>query len=52
METAAQLAWLRGLGCDYAQGYFFWRPMDSARLRALLEARRTEDITVVGPPRI
>ncbi|HET6811678.1 MAG TPA: EAL domain-containing protein [Acidimicrobiales bacterium] len=52
VETRQQAEVLAALGCDYAQGYFFWRPMDSARLRALLEARRTEDITVVGPPRI
>jgi diguanylate cyclase (GGDEF)-like protein/PAS domain S-box-containing protein len=27
VETAAQLEFLRGLGCDYAQGYYLGRPM-------------------------
>jgi hypothetical protein len=28
------------LRCDYAQGYYFARPMDSAQLGDLLESRR------------
>jgi diguanylate cyclase (GGDEF)-like protein/PAS domain S-box-containing protein len=48
VETRQQAEVLAALGCDYAQGYFFSRPMESAGLQALLEARRAEDITVVG----
>jgi EAL domain-containing protein (putative c-di-GMP-specific phosphodiesterase class I) len=28
LETAGQLATLRGLDCDYGQGFFFSRPVD------------------------
>jgi diguanylate cyclase (GGDEF)-like protein len=40
VETAHQLAQLRALGCDYGQGYFFSRPLDSERATALLHADR------------
>ena len=36
VETSAQLAQLRGLGCGYAQGYLFARPMTPALLTAQL----------------
>jgi diguanylate cyclase (GGDEF)-like protein/PAS domain S-box-containing protein len=29
VETPVQLAQLRGLGCEYGQGYFFSKPLDS-----------------------
>ena len=48
VETRQQAEVLASLGCDYAQGYFFSRPVDAAGLRALLEARRGEDITIVN----
>jgi diguanylate cyclase (GGDEF)-like protein/PAS domain S-box-containing protein len=50
VETRQQAEVLAGLGCDYAQGYYFSRPVDAPNLRALLESRRAEDITVVGGP--
>jgi diguanylate cyclase (GGDEF)-like protein/PAS domain S-box-containing protein len=40
VETPAQVAQLQMLRCDYAQGYYFARPMDSAQLGDLLESRR------------
>ena len=40
IETAHQLAQLRALGCDYGQGYYFSRPLDSERATALLHADR------------
>jgi EAL domain-containing protein (putative c-di-GMP-specific phosphodiesterase class I) len=36
VETAAQLARLRELGCDEAQGYLFSPPVDVPAVEALL----------------
>ncbi len=36
IESAAQLAQLRSLGCVYAQGYYFARPQPAAALRDLM----------------
>jgi len=30
VETPEQVSRLKSLGCDFAQGYFFSRPLDSA----------------------
>jgi diguanylate cyclase (GGDEF)-like protein/PAS domain S-box-containing protein len=38
VETAEQLAQLRSLGCEYAQGYYFSRPIDGERAEALIKA--------------
>src|SRR6267143_774013 len=38
VETEAQAGFLRGLGCEQAQGYFFARPMPAGALRDLLAA--------------
>lgn len=40
VETPDQLARLRALGCDLAQGYYFARPLVSTAASALLEAAR------------
>ncbi len=37
VETAAHLACLRDMGCDFAQGYLFSRPVPAEQARALLE---------------
>lgn len=37
VETARQLAILRGMGCDYAQGYFFAKPLHADAATALIE---------------
>jgi EAL domain-containing protein (putative c-di-GMP-specific phosphodiesterase class I) len=29
IETAQQLAQLKELGCEYGQGYFFFKPLDA-----------------------
>jgi len=39
VETAEQLSILRTLGCEYAQGYLFSRPIDSAAATQLLESK-------------
>jgi EAL domain-containing protein (putative c-di-GMP-specific phosphodiesterase class I) len=38
VETEHQLAVLRMLGCETAQGYYFHRPMDQAYFRLLLQS--------------
>jgi EAL domain-containing protein (putative c-di-GMP-specific phosphodiesterase class I) len=37
VETAEQVQELRGLNCDFAQGYFFSRPADHQRARDFLQ---------------
>jgi diguanylate cyclase (GGDEF)-like protein/PAS domain S-box-containing protein len=39
VETSEQLEFLRSLGCDEVQGYYFARPMDSEALAKLLRER-------------
>ncbi len=41
VETAGQAHWLRQLGCDYAQGYYFARPMTEEDFKELLLAGKT-----------
>ena len=36
IEDEACLAFLKGIGCDYAQGYFIGRPMSAEDLAALV----------------
>ncbi len=36
VETAVQLAQMRAIGCEYGQGYFFSKPLDSESATALL----------------
>jgi diguanylate cyclase len=38
VETGDQVAHLRRLGCDLAQGYFFARPQAAADIERLLES--------------
>ncbi len=40
VETAAQLEFLRRCGCDFAQGYWFARPMPAEGLVAWMRERR------------
>jgi EAL domain-containing protein (putative c-di-GMP-specific phosphodiesterase class I) len=39
VETTEQAAQLRSLWCEYAQGYFFARPMDPEAAGALIASR-------------
>ncbi|HEX2064087.1 MAG TPA: bifunctional diguanylate cyclase/phosphodiesterase, partial [Acidimicrobiales bacterium] len=43
VEGPAQLAHLRALGCDYAQGYYVARPQDAGAIEALLSERWPAD---------
>ena len=45
VETDMQLAMLRELGCDEAQGYLFARPVDAAAVPALLLTRDSQTPT-------
>ncbi|MFZ9740044.1 MAG: EAL domain-containing protein, partial [Prochlorotrichaceae cyanobacterium] len=37
IETAQQFEYLRGLGCEYGQGYFFSPPVDAQTAQKLLK---------------
>ena len=41
-ETAEQVKYLKELGCDYVQGYFFSRPVDARAFEELLTAGQRE----------
>ena len=40
VETAEQVQFLRGAGCNIMQGYYFARPMDAEQLSQVLRERR------------
>lgn len=40
VETAGQVRRLRGVGCDLAQGCYFWRPMTGDAATGILDAKR------------
>jgi diguanylate cyclase (GGDEF)-like protein len=42
VETAEQVSTLQGFGCEYAQGYYFGKPMDAG---ALMDSLRTPAVT-------
>ncbi len=44
VETLEQAKWLRSLGCDYAQGYFFERPMSIDDFAALLRVNKVYNL--------
>ncbi len=44
VETAAQATWLKGVGCDYAQGYYFARPMSEHDFESLLLSKKAFEI--------
>jgi diguanylate cyclase (GGDEF)-like protein len=41
VETAAQLARLRSLGCEYGQGYYFAKPLGGPDAASILKQNRT-----------
>jgi len=48
VETAEQLAFLRSLGCDMAQGYLFSKPLTAEAFARLLNSWNVEALEAVG----
>jgi diguanylate cyclase (GGDEF)-like protein/PAS domain S-box-containing protein len=44
VETAEHAAMLKEFGCDFAQGYFYYRPLEQVAAEALLESQRTSKV--------
>lgn len=45
VETEEQLRFLISKGCDYVQGYYFSKPLDTAHFTQLLESRRSLSVS-------
>lgn len=43
VETAEQLEWLRAIGCEYAQGFYFSRPVDVSTATGLIASNPWRD---------
>ena len=41
VETAEQLSLLHSLGCKYAQGFYFAKPLEPAKAELILAANET-----------
>lgn len=48
VETAEQWQYLRSLGCDFVQGYYFGKPMPRDEFEAFLEAEQTKPALARG----
>jgi diguanylate cyclase (GGDEF)-like protein/PAS domain S-box-containing protein len=51
VETPAQLEWLRAIGCEYAQGFYFARPVDNVAATRLISSSpwRSDKLVAPGP---
>ncbi len=47
VETLEQVKWLKNLNCDYAQGYFFEKPMKTEDFKDLLRSNKNYGIDLV-----
>ena len=43
METEEQYNYLKGLGCDYAQGFLLGKPMAGEKMTGVLESAHKGD---------
>jgi diguanylate cyclase (GGDEF)-like protein/PAS domain S-box-containing protein len=50
IEQAEQVSTLKGLACQYGQGYYFARPLTSGALAELLHRQAEEPGWILGPP--
>ena len=46
VETSEQVSQLRSLGCEFAQGYFFSKPLDAAAVEQALVASEANSYTL------
>ncbi len=46
VETFAQAVWLKGIDCDYAQGFFFERPLEQEAFEEILLNKKAYEIKV------
>ncbi len=44
IETQTQALWLRGIGCDFAQGYYFDRPLNVDKFEQVLHSEKQYEI--------
>ncbi len=44
VETYAQALWLKEIGCDYAQGYYFEKPMSESDFLEILKTEKSYNI--------
>jgi EAL domain-containing protein (putative c-di-GMP-specific phosphodiesterase class I) len=49
VETVEQLEWLRAIGCEYAQGFYFSRPVDASTATELIAASPWRDDALFSP---
>ncbi len=47
VETGAQATWLKGVGCDYAQGYYFAKPISAENFKQLLIEKKHFTISLL-----
>ncbi len=47
VETSAQALWLKGIGCDYAQGYYFEKPMGEDAFKEALSEKKQYNISLL-----
>ncbi len=48
VETAAQALWLQSIGCDYAQGYYFAKPMSENDFINLIREKKQYKISLTS----
>ncbi len=48
VETSAQAMWLKSIQCDYAQGYYFAKPMSENKIKELLISEKQYTIDLLG----
>ncbi len=46
VETADQSTWLKNIGCDYAQGYYFAKPMSVENFKEILIEEKEYEIEI------